>query len=141
MNGIKPTDLKVFEMISGFIAPKSIGLCDKVMVFKLCRRFSKLIKLVKYLIYFFIVTEILCLNYLFNVKSLIRFTIHLIINIIPLTIYINYIYSLLIFQLLYYYIIVYYLKYKLISINTFIKELTQNNNKRKNNLFLVLVLF
>src|ERR1700743_2535863 len=47
---------------------------------------------------------------------------------------------LLIFQLLYYYIIVYYLKYKLISINTFIKELARNNNKRKNNLFIIEVI-
>src|SRR6185437_9962312 len=101
MNGIKPTDLSVFEMISGFIAPKSIGLCDRVMVFKLCQKFSKLIKLVKYLIYFFIVAEILCLNYLFDIKSLNYFIIHLIINIVPFIIWINYLYSVLIFQLLY----------------------------------------
>src|SRR6185437_11887084 len=37
MNGIKPTDLRVFHMISGFISPKSIGINDRKLVIKLCK--------------------------------------------------------------------------------------------------------
>ena len=33
INGIKPTDLRVFLMISGLITPKSIGLMDKIVIY------------------------------------------------------------------------------------------------------------
>src|SRR5882724_5516495 len=36
-NGIKPMDLRVFQMISGLISPKSIQINDKLLVYKLCK--------------------------------------------------------------------------------------------------------
>ena len=36
-NGIKPTDLRVFHMICGFISPKSIGIYDQILVHRLCK--------------------------------------------------------------------------------------------------------
>ena len=36
-NGIKPMDLRVFQMISGLISPKSIQINDKLLVYKLIK--------------------------------------------------------------------------------------------------------
>ena len=33
-HGIQPMDMRVFQMISGFIAPKSLGIDDKILVHK-----------------------------------------------------------------------------------------------------------
>ena len=46
-NGIKPTFLKVFQMMSGLVSPKSIGLTDRAEILKLIRRTDFLIKFAK----------------------------------------------------------------------------------------------
>jgi len=43
-NGIKPTDLRVFHMICGFISPKSIGINDQILVHRLCNITKLLMK-------------------------------------------------------------------------------------------------
>ena len=49
-NGIKATDLRVFQMISGLITPKSIGITDKQLIYKLIKRFKFSINLCEYII-------------------------------------------------------------------------------------------
>ena len=44
-NGIKPTDLRVFQMISGLISPKSIKINDRTLVNQLCFITKTLLKL------------------------------------------------------------------------------------------------
>ena len=36
-NGIKPTDLRVFRVLAGYITPKRIGITDKRLVYKLIK--------------------------------------------------------------------------------------------------------
>ena len=50
-NGIKPTDLRVFHMICGFISPKSIGINDQILVHRLCNIIRKLLKLSKLFVF------------------------------------------------------------------------------------------
>src|SRR5882672_8260902 len=44
-NGIKPTDLRVFQMITGLISPKSIKINDRTLVNQLCFITKTLFKL------------------------------------------------------------------------------------------------
>ena len=43
-NGIKPTDLRVFQMISGFITPNDISINDPIFVIKLCKMSKTMFK-------------------------------------------------------------------------------------------------
>jgi hypothetical protein len=45
MKGIKPTYFKVFEMMSGLISPKSIGLTNKEEIYKMLKVYKILFKI------------------------------------------------------------------------------------------------
>ena len=45
INGIKPTFLRVFQMMSSLVTPNNIGLTDEQHIIKLVRRTGKLLKL------------------------------------------------------------------------------------------------
>ena len=49
-----PTDLRVFEMISGSITPQSIGITDADIVYKLVNIYRKSMKIRKYFTYYYI---------------------------------------------------------------------------------------
>ena len=50
-NGIKPTDLRIFHMISGLISPKSIGIHDQILVHRLCNITRKVLNLSRFFTY------------------------------------------------------------------------------------------
>ncbi len=45
MKGIKPTYFKVFEMMSGLVSPKSIGLTDNEEIYKMLKLYKILFKI------------------------------------------------------------------------------------------------
>src|SRR6195952_137217 len=47
-NGIKPTFLRVFQMMSGLVSPKSLGLTDEQQIRKLCDKTKTLNSTVKF---------------------------------------------------------------------------------------------
>ena len=49
-NGIKPTFLRVFQMMSGLVSPKSLGLTDEQQI-------RKLLKITKFLLKLILITE------------------------------------------------------------------------------------
>src|SRR5882724_11909990 len=73
MNDIKPTFLKVFQMMSGFITPVSIGLTNHKQIIKLMKRTRILFKILRYNtdILVPIITTIFCLTtYIIKCNSL-----------------------------------------------------------------------
>ena len=105
-NGIKPTDLRVFHMICGFISPKSIAINDQILVNKLSIITRKLFKTYKPLIVIliifasiYIMTAILLWDNLFH--AIIIGLPHLIMYII----WVLYIINIHGYQTIYYYII------------------------------------
>ena len=117
-NNIAPEYLKPFQMISGLISPKSVGLTHEEDVYKLVK-FSKISlkvwKFVSDLILFagFIISFVPFIQN-FSTKQFIFFGI---IHSIAWGISCYYIYSIIISQMAYFYIICYYLKCKIYRIN------------------------
>jgi hypothetical protein len=125
-NDIKPSYLKLFEMLSGLRSPKSIGLTDKEEIFK----FAKLSKLLFTGSEFFakIAMPFLCfiLSFLsfclrFSVKELI---LHALPHCLIFAFSAYSVYSIIFWQIIYYYLICQYLKCKLKTANNSLRKLS-----------------
>jgi len=123
-NNIKPSSLKPFEMISGLISPKSIGLTNEEEVYKImkvskisffiCELYSSLaMPLLGFLI---------CSGLYAQNVSLLKFIILGIPNSFLLSIFSIYFYRFTLWQFIYFYIICYYLKSKLKVINERLRQ-------------------
>jgi hypothetical protein len=125
-NDIKPSYLKLFEMLSGLRSPKSIGLTDKEEIYK----FAKLSKLLFTGSEFFakIPIPLLCFLLSFlsfclkcSVKELILYALpHCLIY--AFTAYS--VYSIIFWQIIYFYLICEYLKCKLKTVNNSLRKLS-----------------
>ena len=128
-NGIKPTFLRVFEMMSGLVSPKSIGLSDEKEILKLLRKTRLLFKYSK--INNEKIAPILCLLNLLIPYLLNSSTIETIIFGIPnlfLFVVHNYeLQNIIVYQFFYFYLLCYYLKNEIHSINRSIKEKLNNS--------------
>jgi len=122
-NGIKPSYLKPFEMMSGLVSPQSIDLTNKDDVYKI-------IKMAKILFYVWKFVSILLLFTGFTISfwsffqktSTKLFLIFGIVYSIMWGISCYNIYSIIISQIVYFYIICYYLKCKIFRINEKIRN-------------------
>src|SRR6201995_4702777 len=106
MNGRKPTDLKVFHMISGFISPKSIGINDRKLVIKLCKICNKSLKAIKPVIVVAKILGIILITYLqlkSNIDNLFLLISILFLPTILALIATSYAINILFYQLFYYF--------------------------------------
>ena len=127
-NDIKPTFLKVFEMMSGLVSPKSIGLTNKTEIYRLlkitrisfniCNKFFIPMIL-------FIVIIVTTMPYINNC-SLLMFIVIVIPNSLLITLTAYYVNSINLWQWIYFSIICYYLKIKLKESNQQISNIITN---------------
>jgi hypothetical protein len=125
-NDIKPSYLKLFEMLSGLRSPKSIGLTDKEEIYK----FAKLSKLL------FTGTEFfakIVMPFLFFLLTFLSFSLkcslkELILYALPHCLKFAFcaysVYSIIFWQIIYYYLICQYLKCKLKTANNSLRKLS-----------------
>ncbi len=128
-NGIKPTYLKVFDMMSGLVSPKSIGLTNKQEIYGMIRTTKFLFRIFEWNNNKVIPIIALSLNFLpfamncstldtivFGIPNsvLFAFCAHNACNI-------N------IFQVVYFYLICYYIKIKFEESNDFVRQKKINN--------------
>jgi hypothetical protein len=130
-NNIKPTYLKLFEMISGSVPPLSIGLTEREDVFRLLKISKFLFFIPKFMpiVMFFAALLFGLITYIQNLNI----NHPIILSIISVQSLLfgcacYYLYSIVITQLVYYHLICYYLKLKIKRINDGLK----NNLKSKN---------
>src|SRR5882724_7344531 len=120
-NGIKPMDLRVFQMISGLISPKSIQINDKLLVYKLCKITKMSFKFMEYFKIIFSAWSFCFCIIIFSISikiSYIEITAIIIPNIMLWSIMFLYAFPAFGYQIIYYLIITYYLILKLKAINT-----------------------
>ena len=120
-NDIKPTFLKVFEMMSGLVSPKSIGLTNEREIYKLIKLSKRLFLISDFIlkipvpIFAFIFPLILYISkYSVIITIIFGFS-----NSLLFSLCIYYIFSINVLQVIYFYIICFYIK----IIN---KELNEN---------------
>ena len=129
-NHKKQTDLKLFEMMSGLIAPKSIGLTNREDIYKIITKFKTVMKLNTILIQ--------ALFWVVFIQALVLFSPNITLfqlifvgipNSILWSVWSLYVTNFIFYQIIYYYFIVYYLKYKIKVINESLKRHIINNRK------------
>ena len=126
-NDIKPTFLKVFEMMSGLVSPKSIGLTNEKQIYKLINLTKKLfficelfVKIPVPLLMFITSNIIFIIN--FSVMDIIIFGIP---NSLLWSLCVYYIFSINVWQVIYFYIICSYIKIKIKELNEKILIMTK----------------
>ena len=128
-NNIKPTHLRIFEMIAGLVSPQSIGLIDKHLIMKVVSYSQKPFYLAEICINSLTVSTFILANLIFSLKStsfpLLQTIVLDVIHSLFWAVWIKYLYSILMYQFVYYIIIAYYLKSKLKAINS--RVLKQKN--------------
>ena len=132
---IKPTDLRLFQMISGLRTPESIGLYDKQLVYKLIKLYRIAMKFCKKNR---LMVSIGCfatpLVVTFKRASIIELIFIVVPHCLLWHIWFIYLYNAFVYQLIYYLIIAYYLIFKLKLINKLIKESTLTTIRSYNNI-------
>ena len=124
-NGIKPTFLRVFQMMSGLVSPKSLGLTDEQQIRRLLKSTKTSLKYVK--INNNIILPIMAFNimitfYSFNTNLLETLCLG-IPNSIIYAICAVYVFNLLIYQVSVFYFLCSYLKMKINSLNERLLEM------------------
>jgi len=132
-NDIKPSYLKPFEMISGLISPKSIGLTDEKEIYKIIKISKILFKSRVYL-----VIAISSAVFIGSLITFISFTddLFLIIGSLHSLLYGiagYFMYTIIYQQLIYFYIICYYFKSKLKFINDNMRQISKERRIGRNN--------
>jgi len=123
-NGIKPSYLKPFEMMSGLVSPQSIGLTNREDVYKMIKMSKILFKTLKSLSIFAFFLGFMIAFWAFIQKTS---TKQFLIFGIPYSIiwgnscYNTY--CIIVSQIIYFYVICYYLKCKIFRINQKIRNL------------------
>ena len=128
--GVKPTFLYVFEMMSGKLSPKSVGLTDPTIITNLLRITKMLVNIIQFNnqiiipIFAFIVSMVpIITNFTFMQT--------IIFGIPSSLLFIVYAYcawNVMLYQLAYFHILCFYLKLKIIDINNKLKVLSNTTN-------------
>jgi hypothetical protein len=134
-NDIKPTFLRVFEMMSGLVSPKSIGLTNKQQIYRMIKITKLTIFIYKNFIEKIIITTALFENTIpfINHCSILEFIIFVIPNCLLYTISAYYMISIIFWQSITFPIICYYIRIKIKQTNENIRKVTRNR-KRINNI-------
>ena len=124
-NGIKPTFLRVFQMMSGLVSPKSLGLTDEQQITKLLNRTKYLLKITRINNKFiFPISAITILVSIYTFKtSLIETVYYGFPNAIIMVAWVTYFFNSLNYQCLVFYILCLYLKMKINSLNERLLEM------------------
>ena len=127
-NDIKPTFLKVFQMMSGFITPNSIGLTNRDQILALIRRTRILFKILIFNTYivFTIMSLIFCLMPYIIKCTLFEILIFGIPNTLFFTLIVHYVFNTILFHGIYLYILCYYLKLKFRNIGNISSKMKTN---------------
>ena len=115
INGVRPTFLRLFQMMTGSVAPKDIGLTDKHFIRQLCKRTDMLCKVLWFNNnYVIIVIAFSYSMFSYITRSPLLFVLMYGIPNSILIVFVGYYYSnFYFFQLLFFLIICSYLKYKI----------------------------
>ena len=119
-NEIKPTFLKVFQMMSGLVSPKSIGLTNEKEIYKLIKLSKNLFLICEFVVKFAVslfALTVTFLPYIINYSAMDTIIFGIPNSFIFTLCY--YIYNINLWQVLYFYIICKFIKTK-------IKEFNQN---------------
>jgi len=117
-----PSYLKPFEMMSGLVSPKSIGLTDKEDINKLLKRSKMIIKFSKFLIFSTCFTSICVYIPLFMNCTIELFPVET-LWVLFFTLFTYFSNNFNIYQMIYFYIICYYLKIKLRNANNYVRKI------------------
>ena len=122
-NGIKPTDWRLFQVMSGSLTPDSIGLTDETQITNLIKKFKYFLKMLKFnlQIITWSTSVIIYLRYPRWITTL-EWIFILLPNGIHWMMWINYVYSTYLYQYLYFVFITEYLKMKLKQVNFKLSE-------------------
>jgi hypothetical protein len=129
---IKPSYLRPFGMMAGFVSPKSIGLTDRLEIYRMIKKTKFLFKFADYnlkaifilsIIIPLIILSINCTNYYLLIFALLWSFIY--------AIGIYCIISIFVWQIIYFYIICHYLNLKIIDLNNRVNYLIDNQLKYK----------
>ena len=118
-NGIKPTFLQLFRMMSGLVPPKSIGLTDEQEIIKLTKftvKFYYLLNFITNYLQTYLSFLADFMFYLFLTKPL-EVLFFGIPNVVVFGLFTRYFYNFFLNQLLVFYVICLYLKIKINSLN------------------------
>ena len=134
--GIVPTFLRVFDMISGEISPKAIGLTSEAQVVSLVRRVELMFKVIQ----LFIDRIIVVLGVFYCVpafpnSSTIEFLVYVIPNTIWYEFLLHYFYNYLFYKMAYLYLMCSYLKMKIRSVD---EEMKQSIKHRRRSLMVII---
>jgi hypothetical protein len=123
-NGINPTYLKVFDMMSGLISPKSIGLTNKEEIYKLIKESKFLFSFCEWNTHIIVPLMGFLLSLLpFIINcSLLDIILFGIPHSILYTIAVHYTTSIMIWSVVYFYLICRYIKIKIKEQNDFIAK-------------------
>ena len=126
-NGIKPTFLRVFNMMSGLVTPNSIGLIEGKDIKKLLK-IGKLFKIIIFNnnIVFPILGFILMFGLYFSFTKPIETLLYGIPNSMLLSLFVLYVCNICFTQMFYFYIICLYLKIKINSLNERLIEMNRS---------------
>ena len=124
-NGIKPTFLRVFQMMSGLVSPKSLGLTDEQQIRKLLNRTKFLLKCTKINNKFiFPFTALNVMLTIYSYKTSLSETVYYgFPNAILSATWVIYFLNSLSYQCLVFYILCLYLKMKINSLNEILLEM------------------
>ena len=128
MNDIKPTFIKVFQMMSGFITPFSIGLTNRNQIISLIKRTRILFKI------FIFINDIINPSVAFTYAlspyylrySIYDTLVYGILNIFIVCTWARYATSIISYHGIYFYILCYYLKLKMNNLNIYIKNISKS---------------
>ena len=128
---VNPSYMRLFDVMSGSLPPKAVGLTNNSIIRMISRRTALLVKIGD-LIPLSLSLTIFLINFFsfFTNSSIEELTIYVIPNCILWFFIVNIVYSIIFWQLIYFYLIALYLKLKLKHMNDSL-IFYSNNRKRK----------
>ena len=127
MNGITPTFLRLFQMMSGLVPPKHIGLTDEKTILFLTRRTQKFDNFFKFNNYlFFPLASVLCMYAYLTRTELINALLFGIPNTIVFTLWAHYNVNIISFQILIFHILCSYLNSRINRLNAIAIEIPKS---------------
>ena len=135
--GIVPTFLRVFDMISGQITPKDIGLTSEAQVVSLVRRADVMFKAIRVFVdrIMIVITALVCCVPGFQKSSIVESIVYVLPNCILLELFVHFFYNVLFYQMSYLYLMCSYLKMKIGSVD---EELKQSIKQRRRSLMVII---
>ena len=134
INGVRPTFLRLFQMMTGSVAPKDIGLTDEDFIRLLCKRTDKWCQIVRFNNNY--VSPVIAWNFSIFLYIVRDRPIYLLLYGIPnsalITLNTYYFTNIYFFQFLFFLIICLYLKHKINRMNETAKQMIRSKRFENN---------